>query len=438
MRRTLVLFSLTLALTLGLLLSGTPMAAPETAIAAPTFSDVPENHPYFNAIEDMAASNVISGFTNGTFGPEMLVTRQQFAKMIVLTLGLPVDEDDFPSPAVPFVDLGSDDPSSLYPHEYVAVCALNNITKGKTATTFDPYSNITRAQAVTMIVRAAQNLQPDKLVEPPSGFVSDWGNFSDIHAPLANTAQWSGLLERLKFAFYKENPLTSMANRGEVAQLLWSLKFFVKQTKTMDELVTITDVTTSGAPPQIKAAFEAKAGGPMDWIRRMYVEHPVNAMVHFNFYYAGRGGNYYASASSLEGPVIAPLIATFLTYIDDFGAEAGYALYDATDPQNPQVAGELDWRLGGPYLRQGAETLDQYANRIQPLMDDFLANHADADELFFLSDPAVRDLIKTSDSLGINQGSDALMGVRVRVDFYRQFGGGDVIDDVADEFWPWD
>ena len=80
--------------------------------------------------------------------------------MIVLTFGLPVTESDWPSPAVPFVDLEADDLTKLYPHEYVAVCALNNITKGTDTTHFSPYKNITRQQVITMVARAADNLRP--------------------------------------------------------------------------------------------------------------------------------------------------------------------------------------------------------------------------------------------------------------------------------------
>ncbi|MFH0916392.1 MAG: S-layer homology domain-containing protein, partial [bacterium] len=316
------------------------------------------------------------------------------------------------------------------------VAAQKGITTGYTDGKFGPLDNIRRSQISTMIVRAAQSLEPGKLVEAPDGFLSDWGDFSDVHGPFANTAQYSGLFEWLQFDFYKD-PF-KMATRGEVAQLLWNLKTFVKQTKTGVELVTMTDVTTSGTPTALKAAIEAKAGAPVDWIRRLYIEHPVNASVHFSLIYARAGGGFYSAAQSPQGPVAAPLIATFLTYLQKFGAEVGYAYFDPTDPQNPKVAGLLNWRLGGAYLRQGTETLGEYTARIQPLMDSFVQQHADADELFSLSDPAVRQLIKTSLSLGINQASDALAGVRVRVDLYRAYGYGDVIDKIADGFWPWE
>ena len=45
------------------------------------------------------AASIIGGYPNGNFGPDDLVIRQQFAKMIVLTLDLPVTEDDWPDAA---------------------------------------------------------------------------------------------------------------------------------------------------------------------------------------------------------------------------------------------------------------------------------------------------------------------------------------------------
>ena len=110
------------------------------ASPALAFPDVPASHPYYDAIQGLADQAIIGGYTNGNFGPEDPVIRQQFAKMIVLTLGLPVTEDDWQDATRPFVDLDPDDPAKLYPHEYVAVCALNNITTGNRRHPFRPHS----------------------------------------------------------------------------------------------------------------------------------------------------------------------------------------------------------------------------------------------------------------------------------------------------------
>ena len=41
---------------------------------------------------DLPRGGIVSGFDSQTFGPTRPVTRQQFAKMVVLTLDLPVSE----------------------------------------------------------------------------------------------------------------------------------------------------------------------------------------------------------------------------------------------------------------------------------------------------------------------------------------------------------
>ena len=92
--------------------------APGVALAL-GFTDVQPGDDYSEAIADLSDQGIINGFTDGTFRPGELVTRQQFAKMIVLTLGLPVTEDDI----CPFSDVERSGSNSLYPDNYVAVCA---------------------------------------------------------------------------------------------------------------------------------------------------------------------------------------------------------------------------------------------------------------------------------------------------------------------------
>jgi hypothetical protein len=56
------------------------------------FPDVPWNHRYVIAIESLAQADIINGFDDHTIKPDSVVSRQQFAKMIVLSLELPVSE----------------------------------------------------------------------------------------------------------------------------------------------------------------------------------------------------------------------------------------------------------------------------------------------------------------------------------------------------------
>ena len=185
------------------------------ASPALAFPDVPTGHPYHAAITDLASRGIINGKADGKFWPDDSVTRQQFAKMIVGTGGYPVSESDICA----FTDVqkgGYSDP--YFPDNYIAVCAAHKITTGKTATTFDPSGKITRYQAISMVVRAADDLQPGLLTTPPTGWTGNaaWGADS-THGANARRAEYNGLLAGLNLSALSPGAYMS---RGEVAQVL--------------------------------------------------------------------------------------------------------------------------------------------------------------------------------------------------------------------------
>lgn len=210
--------------------------------AGPSFFDVHPTDRYYNAITDLAERGIVAGFPNGNFGPNDPVTRQQFAKMIVLTGGFPVSEADI----CPFTDVVVSGPGSLFPDNYVAVCAEQGITVGKTATKFDPYANITRYQVLSMVVRAALDLKPSLLATPPAGWTSSAGWDLDVtHGANAARAEFNGLLAGLNLA--ELNPNGNMT-RGEVAQVLHNLLIaLTPPTTTTTAATTTTTITTTSS-----------------------------------------------------------------------------------------------------------------------------------------------------------------------------------------------
>ena len=236
---------------------------------SPSFSDVPESHPYRAGILDLATRGIINGYPDGTFRPDNPVIRQQFAKMVVKTLGYPVSDADISfftdvPKSLPGSYLDPSDPN--YPDHYVAVTAAHGITIGKTATTFDPYGNITHQQLITMIVRAAALPDPPASYTPP--FTS--GQFSlDEHYLNARKAAYAGLLAGLQ-GVGPAYSFLAPSTRGECAQLLHNLIDLLtppttttttsSSTTTTTEVTTTTTssstTTTTTAPP----AFE-KLGG---------------------------------------------------------------------------------------------------------------------------------------------------------------------------------
>ena len=223
-----------LALATLLLLLASPALAP-----APSFPDVPTTHPYYVAITDLAGRAIIGGFPDGSFRPEANVIRQQFAKMIVLTLGLPVSEAD----TCPFSDVEQGGPGILYPDHYVAVAAAHAITVGTSPGLFSPGNNITRAQVVTMVVRAAQNSAPSPLAIPPLGYPGTLGDFDTTHSGNLKIAEFNGLIAGLEGFGTAWDPF-AFATRGEVAQILHNLLGKLPEPTTTTTATSTTTTTT--------------------------------------------------------------------------------------------------------------------------------------------------------------------------------------------------
>ena len=204
------------------------------------FPDVPGTHRYYEAISDLSSRAIIGGYTDGRFGPEDPVTRQQFAKMVTGTAGYPVSEAD----VCPFLDVVVGGPSTLYPDNFVAVCAARGITLGKTAATFDPYAHITRYQVISMVVRAADDLDPGVLGATPTN-PGTWGA-DPTHGANATRAEYGGLLDGLELDALR--PYGNMS-RGEVAQVLHNLLLLLGGSSSTTTSGTSASTTSTTAEP---------------------------------------------------------------------------------------------------------------------------------------------------------------------------------------------
>ncbi len=188
-----------------------------SAIPKLGFVDVTADHAYYRAVMSLAAAGVVNGKDEGRFYPDDLVMRQQFAKMIVLGCEYPVAESD----RCLFKDVTKSGTSSLYPDNYVAVCAAREITVGKNDVEFDPYSPITRAQVATMVVRAAQDYKPPAVEEPPTGWRGELSASDPTHGANIACAEYSGLLAGIDLSTFAT---AGFATRGEIAQIICNLR----------------------------------------------------------------------------------------------------------------------------------------------------------------------------------------------------------------------
>jgi len=194
--------------------TSTTTSTTTTTTTAPSkqFLDVSdETTPYWFEIGRLAGRGIVTGTADGLFRPGETLKRQQFAKMIVLSLSCPVSADS----VCPFVDV-IDVPGELYPYHFIAAAYAAGITNGTTPDHFSPYRTLTRAQLITMVARAAG------LPEPPADYATSFPNFSSVHYPWARKAEYAGLLLRLVGMGY-DYDFWLPATRGEACALLYPL-----------------------------------------------------------------------------------------------------------------------------------------------------------------------------------------------------------------------
>ncbi|WP_191991785.1 S-layer homology domain-containing protein [Bacillus aerolatus] len=113
-----------------------------------TFPDVDKGNNWAeNYIESLASKYIISGKTNGKYGPDEYMTRAQFAVLLTRALGLPGADYDGR-----FKDVKGDEWFNVEGALMAAV--KNGVVAGKKNGTFAPNDRITRAEATAMIGRA--------------------------------------------------------------------------------------------------------------------------------------------------------------------------------------------------------------------------------------------------------------------------------------------
>jgi hypothetical protein len=181
------------------------------------FPDIHLGDPYYQAAAFMRVNQIISGLGDGTFGAGATSKRAQFAKMITGSLYLPAYDG---MALAPFTDLGPN-LSPLYPREYVSAAYQAGLIEGVDATHFNPYGTVTRAQVMTMVVRAAKVFALGHLEKIPTGWTGQLSGFTDpTHGANAHLAECNGLLEGIDLTGWNA---WSPATRGEMAQMLFNL-----------------------------------------------------------------------------------------------------------------------------------------------------------------------------------------------------------------------
>ena len=116
----------------------------------PTFSDVPASNAYYGYIEAAAQAGITNGFSNGTFGPTLALTRAEAAKYEVIAYGKGAEAQGITKTS--FID-NVTIPTALI--GYVAEANTLGLLKGFPNGTFQPNAELTTSQEQHLLAQLA-------------------------------------------------------------------------------------------------------------------------------------------------------------------------------------------------------------------------------------------------------------------------------------------
>lgn len=116
-----------------------------------------------------AAKNYLTGYADGSYRPDQAATREDVTVAMVRLKGYDLSEVDY-SYLSKFNDVES---VSNYAKGYVAVAVQNNLISGFEDNTFRGQETLTRAEAATLLYRAFQHGNADKLVTTPTELIKN-------------------------------------------------------------------------------------------------------------------------------------------------------------------------------------------------------------------------------------------------------------------------
>lgn len=189
----------------------TPSAGAETTNTGCThpFIDVAD-HWAEEEICFMYNEGIVSGYSERNFLPNNKITRAEFLKISLLNLSYTV----YPVQSAGFSDVSADD----WYFSYITFARSKGFVNGYGDGSFHPNDNVTRAEAVTMIMQMAGIIEYDVF-----GFE---GRFSDVSAddwfgPAVAAAVDQGIVEGYGNGTFRPNNDLTRAEAVMIAQRVW-------------------------------------------------------------------------------------------------------------------------------------------------------------------------------------------------------------------------
>ncbi len=181
------------------------------------YTDMNEDHWAYQSIKFLTEVGVVVGYPDGTYKPDIPVTRAEFASMAIKALG---QEDANVTQDIHFSDIKSD----FWAYEIIKKAVYFDLIPDAKGQKYRPYDPVTRAEAISIAVNAltTQQISEEKAQEIISKSYEDYAQLPAWFLLAAGKAQ---LLDMIVVMPGKEGQLEAErpANRAEVAAILYKM-----------------------------------------------------------------------------------------------------------------------------------------------------------------------------------------------------------------------
>ncbi len=181
------------------------------------YSDMNENHWAYQSIKFLTEVGVVVGYPDGTYKPDIPVTRAEFASMAIKALG---QEDANVTQEIHFSDVNND----FWAYDIIKRAVYFDLIPDADGQRFRPYDSVTRAEAITIAVNAltTQQISEQRAQEIISKSYEDYAQLPAWFLVAAGKAQ---LLDLIIVMPGNEGKLEAdrPANRAEIAAILYKM-----------------------------------------------------------------------------------------------------------------------------------------------------------------------------------------------------------------------
>jgi uncharacterized repeat protein (TIGR02543 family) len=123
---------------------------------APSFRDVLRQHWAYDCVEYLAACDVVAGYNQEVYLPGGPVTRDQMAVFIARCRGKHADDDGPADFLPPPEPTFADVPSDFWAHRHIEYLAHEHVVAGYPDGSYEPHQQVSRAQMAVFVQRAFQ------------------------------------------------------------------------------------------------------------------------------------------------------------------------------------------------------------------------------------------------------------------------------------------